>query len=176
MEFTTVEEYIEALVGTKYVWWHDGDDISGATPFYAKNNKAVPIEIVKHEGTNCAGFLNLICRFMGLKIPGVAENIPMAGGTYIWFSYLAELGLLTPFDSAKTYPFGTIVLRNYVDPEDQGHVALIISNGKLAHSGSEDGIHVDESVQISHNWIPGGYYTHVCLPSAFMNNPLFENN
>lgn len=174
MQFA-VENYIQALIGTKYVWWREGDDVTFRPPFYAENKKVVPSEIVKQEGCNCAGFVNLICRFLNLKIPGIQENIPMAGGTYVWFSYLAEHNLLESFDPTKTYPFGTIVLRNYQNPEDQGHITLIISNGQLAHSDSENGIHVDESVLISHNWIPEGYYTHVCLPSAFINNPLFHN-
>jgi hypothetical protein len=169
-----IEDYIQALIGTKYVWWREGDDVTSKAPFYAKNSNAVPAEIVKQYGCNCAGFVNLICRLMNVKIPGIQEHIPMAGGTYVWFSYLAEQGLLESFDPTKSYPFGTLVLRNYVNPEDQGHITLIISNGQLAHSGSENGIHVDESVLISHNWIPEGYYTHVCLPSAFMNNPLFH--
>ena len=172
---SAVEKYIQTLIGTKYVWWREGDDVTSNPPFYAENSKAVPSEIVKQGGCNCAGFVNLICCLLGIKIPGIQENIPMAGGTYVWFSYLSEHNLLEPFDSYKTYPFGTIVLRNYVDPEDQGHITLVISDGKLAHSDSENGIHVDESVLISHNWIPEGYYTHICLPSAFINNPLFKN-
>jgi hypothetical protein len=170
-----IERYIEKLVGTKYRWWREGDDVTGAGPFYAKNDKPVDVAIVKEGGCNCAGFLNLICRFTGVKIPGVEEKIPMAGGTYVWFSYLNDRGLLEPFDADKIYPPGTIVLRDYVDPEDQGHIALIVSRGQLAHSDTENGIHVDESVLISHKWIESGYYTHVCLPEAFLSNPQFDN-
>ena len=174
MEFATIENYIQELVGTKYVWWREGDDVTGAAPFYSENGARVSIETVRAEGANCAGFLNLICRFAGTKIPGVDENIPMAGGTYVWFSYLNDRGLLQPFDASKTYPAGTIVLRDFINEEDQGHVTLVISNGKLAHSGSENGIHMDESVMISHNWIENGYYTHVCLPEAFLFNPTYK--
>ena len=174
MNFTNLEAYIQELVGTKYVWWREGDDVTGTAPFYAENAGVIAAERIKAEGCNCAGFLNLICRFMGVKIPGISEKIPMAGGTYVWFSYLQERGLLESFDASQTYPPGTIILRDYVDPEDQGHITFMVSGGRLAHSGSENGIQVDESVQISHNWIEGGYYTHVCLPDAFINNPAFK--
>lgn len=174
MDFSTIEGYIQELIGTKYVWWREGDDVTSAAPFYAENDYSIIPKIVMEAGCNCAGFLNLICRFVGTKIPGIDEKIPMAGGTYIWFSYLNEHKLLQPFDPSKTYPPGTIVLRDYVDEEDQGHITLVISNGRLAHSGSEDGIHVDESVLISHNWIENGYYTHVCLPEAFLFNPTYK--
>jgi hypothetical protein len=173
MKFTDLEAYIQELVGTKYVWWREGDDVTGAAPFYAENAAAITVEHDRAEGCNCAGFLNLICRLMRVKIPGISEKIPMAGGTYVWFSYLRERGLLELFDASRTYPPGTIVLRDYVDPEDQGHITFMMSGGRLAHSGSENGIQVDESVQISHNWIEGGYYTHICLPDAFINNRVF---
>ena len=176
MDFSTIEGYIQELIGTKYVWWREGDDVTSAAPFYAENANCVDMETVKESGANCAGFVNLICRFVGTKIPGINENIPMAGGTYIWFSYLNERQLLQPFDPSKTYPPGTIVLRDYVDEEDQGHITLVICNGRLAHSGSENGIHVDESVLISHNWIENGYYTHVCLPETFLFNPKYKMN
>jgi len=168
IDFSTIERYIQELIGTKYVWWREGDDITSAAPFYAENGPCVSIETVRDKGVNCAGFLNLICRLVRTKIPGIDEKISMAGGTYIWFSYLNNKRLLLPFDTSKIYPPGTIVLRDYVNEEDQGHLALIISNSRLAHSGSENGIHVDESVLISHNWIESGYYTHVCLPEAFL--------
>jgi hypothetical protein len=174
MNIATIENYIQELVETKYVWWREGDDVTSAPPFYAENAAYVDVETVKKGGANCAGFVNLICRFVGTKIPGIDEKIPMAGGTYAWFSYLKEHNLLQPFDPSITYPFGTIVLRDYVDEEDQGHITLVISNGQLAHSGSEDGIHVDESVLISHNWIKNGYYTHVCLPQDYLFNPEYK--
>ncbi len=173
--FQAIQEFIQELSGTPYRWWREGDDISDKPPFYAENNPIIPANI-KKNGCNCAGFLNLICRFNKTKIPGIEEKLPMAGGTYIWFSYLNERNLLELFNPSKKYPEGTIVLRNYADPEDQGHIALIINNNQLAHCDIANGIHVDKTVLISHNWIKRGYYTHVCLPNNFLYNKMFSIN
>lgn len=169
-DFKAIEEFIQELVGTQYHWWREGDNISNNPPFYAENTNNINISFVKNNGCNCAGFLNLVCRFNKTKIPGIEEKLLMAGGTYVWFSYLNEYNLLEPFEPSKKYPDGTIVLRDYIDPEDQGHIALIINNGQLAHCDIANGIHIDETVLISHNWIEGGYYTHVCLPTNFLLN------
>jgi hypothetical protein len=174
-QFQLLQQFIQELIETPYLWWREGDVVSSAPPFYAENNPIIPTNI-KNSGCNCAGFLNLICRFNKTKIPGVEEKLLMAGGTYIWFSYLNERNLLEPFNPSIKYPDGTIVLRDYVDPEDQGHIALIIDNGKLAHCDIANGIHIDESVLISHNWINDGYYTHVCLPNSFLLNKTFSMN
>ena len=64
-----MENIIQKLLGVKYKWWYDGSIINGKGPFYYENKGIPSIDIIKSEGINCAGFINLIIRFLKLSYP-----------------------------------------------------------------------------------------------------------
>jgi cell wall-associated NlpC family hydrolase len=173
-DFTLIKEYIQGLIGTPYVWWKESDVISSAPPFWAEDSVAPSSEHVQKSGINCAGFLNLVCRFADMYIPGVSLGLEYAGGTYVWYTQLEQRGLLEPFKNDGTYSPGTLLLRNYTDESNQGHVAIVLENGTLAHCYPGVGVAIDESYFISHNWFASGYYTDVCLPQNWLYNPSLQ--
>jgi hypothetical protein len=190
MEFAI--EYAKKLVGTPYEWWTpDKNMLDGINPFWAANRPAPSPEEVKSLSCTCVGLINLMRRSIVLCVPGVSEGNPYAGGTYVWFAYLSEKTLLHKFDADAIYPKGTLLLRNYSDEFDQGHVAVVVSEEKnpdiihcysdfplspehLAHYEltkqpimSTPGVHI-EKMSLSHEWDPNGFYTHVCLPTDWL--------
>jgi hypothetical protein len=182
--------YAKKLIGTKYVWWQDGDDIVGNTgPFWSTNMKAPDADDVKKDSCACTGLINLMRRKVGLTIPGVLENSKYAGGTYIWFKYLEKNKKLKEFDINKKYPKGTLLLRKYKNKDDQGHVAVIFTEGKnnvlyekIIHSYSDVSYQNNKNkvgpgvtltmLGISHFSTnePKGYYSHICLPKDWLKN------
>lgn len=186
---TTALAYAQSTIGSKYKWWHSGQSMIGDHgPFWAVNAPPPDAETVKESVTVCTGVINLMRRKVGLSVPGVKENhTDSAGGTYDWFEYLKEEGRLVPFDINNKYPKGTLLLAPWVDDENQGHVAVIATEGasnvlyeKLLHSYSDEaytannfekvlpGISLNDSVGWSHFWSPTGYYTHACLPENWL--------
>jgi|LauGreDrversion4_1035100.scaffolds.fasta_scaffold90612_3 cell wall-associated NlpC family hydrolase len=166
MALQPVLDYIKTLVGTPYIWWKDGQStLDTLQPFYATPDEDVPsIENIKRLGTNCAGFINLICRNFGAPIPGVSERDYYAGGTPAWYESLNARGKLHLIDTMKIYPIGTLLLAQYIDPEWQGHVAIVTSPGtiktcKISHSFPEIGVVMDEPVGLTHELVESGYYT-----------------
>jgi hypothetical protein len=83
-----------------------------------------------------------------------------AGGMEAWYEYLKGCGVLEPFDSTKSYPVGSLLLRQYRDPVDQGHLALLYNDGQLLHCYPVAGITIDASVKRSHDCI---HYEFVCV-------------
>jgi cell wall-associated NlpC family hydrolase len=173
-DFQLFKDYIQELIGTPYVWWKEGDKVSSKEPFWAEDTQPPSSELVKKSGCNCAGFINLICRFSNIYIPGLKMKLEYAGGTYIWYTQLKNNGLLDDFTNDTIYPPGTLLLRNYFSESDQGHVAIVLDNGKLAHCYPDIGIAIDDSYFISHNWIESGYYSDVCLLKNWLFNPKFQ--
>lgn len=174
VEFNLIIDYIQELIGTSYVWWKEGDTISSKAPFWAEDYNIPSSELIKKSGCNCAGFINLICRFANLYIPGLKMNLAYAGGTYIWYQQLRENKLLEPFRPESNYPPGTLLLRDYTSELDQGHIAIVLDNYKLAHCYPDKGITIDESYLVSHNWLSGGYYTNICMPEKWLYNIDFK--
>ena len=171
----TALSYALSLVGAPYKWWHPGDEMIGDHgPFWAFNGEAPPAATVKSSAVTCTGLINLMRRHVGKRVPGVAEKSPYAGGTYEWFNYLKENGRLEPYNPTAHYPKGTLLLSPWVDPQNQGHVAVLMSDTTLLHSYSEElytpearqfvspGVTL-EPIERSHSWKADGYYTHVCL-------------
>ena len=176
--------YVKKLIGTPYKYWHPEDEmIVDNGPFWAYDSKAPNIKEVMSSSCACTGLLNLMRRKLNLSVPGVAQNHKYAGGTYEWYRYLKNKGCSVNFDINVKYPKGTLVLRKYRSPEDQGHVAVIITElksnvlyEKIIQSYSNDfysetdfsksgpGITITESLGLSHFVIPEGYYSYACLP------------
>lgn len=172
--------YAARLVGTKYGLWTGGwSTCATEAPFWV-NIKALPSpQKVKAQSCNCAGMINLMRHAAGLPIPGVEAGHKFAGGTWVWFHHLKKKGVLEPFDIHKKYPAGTLLLRNYKNVTDQGHVAVIskaaptgVLYSKLLHCHSANeggpGVVIDPAVGKSHFWHPKGYYTHACLPEDWL--------
>ena len=107
------------------------------------------------------------------------------GGTGGWFEYLKKNKRLEKFNYKKSYPAGTLLLRDY-NTKDYGHVAIIFEENKkgvlfssLIHSvGWNDGsnikgVKIDASVGKSHFFQYNGtsntgHYTHICLPENWL--------
>lgn len=160
-------EFITELVGkTPYVWWHpDEPTAESDAPFYCR--RIPPKEYIQDKGCNCAGVINLLQLSRGLPIPGMKTKHYYAGGTFVWFAYLNRIGALEPVDIQKKYPAGSLLLRRYRNPEDQGHLAVLYTSGKLSeqkllHCYSKAGITIDDAVATSHAWDVNGYYEFVC--------------
>jgi cell wall-associated NlpC family hydrolase len=139
-----METYIQTLVGTPYVWWHSGTTLGDCAPFWTSNTPPP----FSPKGANCAGFVNLVCRHLGVLIPGVTEGDPWAGGTWHWFRHSYAYSVL-PGASHKP---GTILLRDYADAEkDQGHIGVVLEGDRLAHCIPEQGV-IIEKIPLDNPW------------------------
>ncbi len=141
----------------------------------------------------CTGLANRARRWLGLSIPGIDGSLEHVlgkkypGTTGTWFAYLERKGALIPLDVSANYPIGSLLLRDFYNVHsDQGHVAIVAGAGgatildqtilhafaDLPYEGSETVKNVGktglEPFAVSHNWIPEGYYTHVCMPQGWL--------
>ena len=156
-----VISYAKLYLGISYRCWDPTVSCYGDSgPFWAFEGAAPPLARVKKEYLNCAGLLNVICRHMGIKIPGTDDESYYAGGTYEWFVYLDRKKKLRPFVEGHEYPVGSLLLRRYKSEEDQGHLALVFGHGKHIHSWPEVGVCI---TQIEKN-----YYEFVALPADWI--------
>lgn len=152
---------LPTLLGIPYKWWDPSVSCSGDHgPFWAFNGPLPSRDQLEEEHMNCAGFLNLVCRGLGVPIPGAIKADFYAGGTHAWYVYLQQKGVLRPFGSWGIYPPGTLLLRRYVSEEDQGHLAIYMGPDSIVHSWPEKGSCVDT--------IQPDYYEFVCLPQDWM--------
>ena len=170
-------EYAKSLVGIKYTWWKSGSTTKEIYPFYVDT---VPsIDYIKKYGINCTGLINLLRQMAGKDIPG---NGIYRGGTDQWFKFLKKKKVLHKFDDSQKYPIGTLFLRKYRNVEDQGHVAIYITEskhknkplyGKIIHAHfahddiEKNGVEIT-SFGWSHFWVPEGYYEYAILPSDWL--------
>ena len=182
-----VLKFAKKLIGTpRGKSWKSYKLSSNTSPMWASDDPLPSISILKKEGMNCAGLTNLMRRKAGLSVL-VLEKDPkkVLGGTKTWFSYLKKKKRLQKFDINKSYPKGTLLLRNY-NPIDQGHLAIIYKENKkgvlfssLIHSvGWNDGtnqqiVKIDDSVGKSYfaqynGTTNTGHYTHICLPEDWL--------
>ncbi len=125
-------DYARSLLGIPYGYWlGDNFPADDTTPFYAAESKEPPTrELLEAQGIVCVGLINLLCRYEGLRIPGVSTH-PCPGGTGAWGEVL--LPIAQPYDPAMTYEDGTLLFRPYKDWYDQGHIAIVL-DGKSLHS------------------------------------------
>ena len=164
--------YIKSLVGTPYVWWQEGiSTLDKPCPFYC--NSAPPRSTIKALGTNCAGFINLLCHYTKAPIAGVDNNHYYAGGTAVWYETLKAQNKLEPIIHDKVYPIGTMLLAPYINVEDQGHVVIVTTEGtiatlKISHCFPTNGLVMDEPLNITHDLLPTGYYTHSAEPDNWL--------
>jgi len=162
----SLQDFINTLIGTPYIWWKDDTYINKMGPFWVDNSLPPDMNIIKTYGCNNIGFINLIFRFLELYIPYIGLS-STAGNINTWFSYFESNGLLEKFNITSNYTEGTILIRKYSSPLDEGHIAIVLKNCKLAHCYPNKGIVIDDSYYISHNWYPEGYYTHISRPNKW---------
>ena len=194
-KISAVIRYAKSLVNVPYRWHRDGDKIQSSDKFWAKNGSPVSRSTIDKEDKCivCTGLINLMRRFLGLTIPGLdgslndIEGNKFPGTTGIWFAYLLRKDRLETLDVSRKYPKGTLLLRDFEDIENQGHVAVIIDEkgtsildqriihayAKLPYKGSEHIKNVGKTgtmkFKSSHYYgTPEGYYTHICLPENWL--------
>ena len=148
--------YTRTLESAPYVWWHDGDPINRAPPFYIANAPPPETNYVKENGINCAGLINLVARKLGIK--------PL-GGTIAWLGCLEMHS--EKFDIDTDYPPGTLLIRKFNSVTDQGHLAIATGNKNLIHCYSES----YEPIEKSNRWYDG-FYTHTVRPQYWVNGLL----
>lgn len=118
--------FAKTLVGKRYKWWTPKVDMTAdSAPFWATND-SLPKKV---DALACTGLLNLIMRYLGKPVPGTERRgYKSPGGTGIWFYTLKKKGVLQKFDPSTSYPEGTLLLRDYHNDNDQGHVAVVLSH------------------------------------------------
>jgi hypothetical protein len=197
---STIDEvlaYLKTFLGVPYRWHRAGDAITADEPFYAGNGPAHSREYIDSNDKSivCTGLANLARRFRGLPIPGLYGSLDdeyVQGSTYpgttgTWFAYLNHKGVLEALNVERSYPKGTLVLRDFSNIDtDQGHVGILIDtcgsavlDQTLLHAYAE--LSYNESIDMknvgqtglmpfkdSHLWNSEGYYTHICLPEHWL--------
>ena len=156
----TVITYGKRYLGTPYGNWDPNVSCYGDSgPFWAFEGAPPSLSQIRTGKLNCAGFINIICRHLGIKIPGTDEQSYYAGGTYEWFVSLDLKKKLTPFVEGVHYPVGSLLVRRYRSEEDQGHLAIVFGSTTVLHSFSKKGVCIDK--------IYPNYYEFVALPDAW---------
>jgi hypothetical protein len=146
----TALAYGLSLVGAPYVGWMPGDPLFDEGPaFWFAQDPPPPATEARAKGMCCAGLLNLMRRAAGL--------FPI-GTTVEYEDYLRPKS--TPYDPAIDYPVGTLLGRPLHDLEDQGHLAVVIAQGRVLHSWCVGGVQISEIVPT--------YYTWTCPPEAYL--------
>jgi len=118
-------EYGKSLIGVPYEWWIRGV-IPETAPMFAKDEP--PPKRLEITTCNCAGFVNLLLRFAGKKIPN--HRYTGMGGTLAYWMVYKDQDVLEPFNNnaSKDYPDGTLLVRQYRSSTDQGHVAVLVTD------------------------------------------------
>lgn len=174
-------DYLDTFVKLKvpYRWWKIEMPFYEDDMFYTNNGKPPTAKelIIQNKSVVCSGLINLSRRFMGLTIP---EIDGIKGSTWTWFRYLNNK---EPINLSKSYPIGTLLLRDYFNSKDQGHLGIIVSKGinidcqKLVHSipfhpidsKLTDVGYVTYSLFSDFNYDNGKtFFTHICLPQYWL--------
>ena len=162
--------YLDEIVGARYSWWTGGKVPDGA-PAWAKNGPPPPPADVRGTSCFCAGVTNLARRAVGLEIPHLG-NRDYDGGVVAYLGstaaaprgfprqgYFEKHGRQREFDLKEARRPWTLIGRKYRNVEDQGHVAIVLPNGKVLQSydtgGGRPGVNKDVTLERSHS---GGYY------------------
>lgn len=159
----------ESLVGTPYGWWYEGPLPKGE-PMWTAEGPPPGRDQVRARSANCTGLTNLMLRAVGQPLPFTREG--GRGGTYSYAEYFAEVA--QPFDPSRRYPAGTLIGRRYRDTFDQGHVAVVLADGRVLQSfawergGSTPGVNTTYTVAESHD---GGFYEYAVMPADWLGGP-----
>lgn len=159
---SSLQSILVKLLGVPYKWWDPSVSCVGDHgPFWAFNGPLPSRETIEKGEMNCAGFLNLVCRGLGVEIPGVVKADFYAGGTHAWYVYLQQKGVLTPYSPWAVYPQGSLLLRRFtLEKEDEGHLAIYMGPNSIVHAWPGKGSCFDT--------IQPDYYEFVCFPEDWM--------
>ncbi len=184
-KINNVIKYGESLIGIKYTGKNGGYNKGS---FWVSDEKVPTNKIIKEQGCNCIGFIHLLRRKAGLPISVISKKSVI--GTDDWIKYLKKNKRLKKFDYKKSYPKGTLLLRNY-NPIDYGHAAVIYKEDKrgvlfssIIHctgicikiNGKNyfRGIKIDETVGFGYfiqynSKNKQGKYEYICMPNDWLN-------
>jgi cell wall-associated NlpC family hydrolase len=146
----------KALIGTPYGKW-TGGSFSPIEPMWVENKP--PPNIVRN--VSCVGLVNLMLRSINIPLPHSSKG--GTGGTMAYSDYYHSVS--EKFDRKMKYPEGTLIGRRYRYHDDQGHVAVVLSNGYVLQSIPKFGVNTYYTVEESHdndyavlpqNWLLGG--------------------
>lgn len=162
----TALAYGKSIVGAPFAPWTGGPLQAGA-PMWTASGAAPAPATVKAQSANAAGLVNLMLRAVGKPLP----SAPVAGtggtGAYgVFYEKVAK-----PFDVNVPYPEGTLIGRKYRDVDDQGHLAVILEDGKVLQSfattsgATTPGVNTTFTVIQSH---AGGYYEYAVMPEDWL--------
>jgi hypothetical protein len=126
---TAAIAYGLSVEGTKYAPW-TGGPLQPSAPMWTAAEPAPSPFAVKAQSANAAGLVNLMLRAIGKPLP--SDPAAGTGGTGAYGRYYAKVA--KPFDANVPWPEGTLIGRKYRDIGDQGHVAVVLANGKLLQS------------------------------------------
>jgi cell wall-associated NlpC family hydrolase len=152
--------YGESVIGAPYVWWKGGP-LPKKAPMWTKNGPPPDADVVRKEGTNCAGLTNLMLRAAGKRVPHAKGH--GQGGTAAYAAYYEKVA--REFDVHRKYPAGTLIGRKYRDVNSQGHVAVVLANGHVLQSIPDEGVNKTYTVKQSNG---KGYYEYAVLPEDWL--------
>ena len=171
------EAYLNKILGTRYELW-TGGIVPPGPPAWGRNGEPPDPAEVRRTSCFCAGVTNLARRAVGLEIPTLG-NENFDGGVVAYFGatgpappdfprqgYFERHGRQRRFNLEDAQRPWTLIGRKYRSVADQGHVAIVLPNGKLLQSyngpGGRPGVNKDVSLRQSHfSWGPQGGYEYM---------------
>lgn len=155
--------YGRSLIGKPYGWWYSGPLPAYAPMWTASGPAPSPGAITS---TNCTGLTNLMLRSVGRQPPTDPNGWYGKGGTAAYYARYYDVS--ERFNPTVRYPAGTLLIRNYRNNVDQGHVAVVTETGHVLHSFancygcSAPGVNASYTVAQSH----AGYYYELAVRPA----------
>ena len=173
-----LEEFLENFIDIKYSYSETVE--YNKAPFYFLEKEdyklnEIKLSDIKKQGINCVGLINIIRRHYNLEIP--KDKNGNHEGTSTWFEYLNKNNFLEKIDYKKIYETGTLLIQDY-NPEDQGHVAIIINKNNdilinsykihaIEHPGSKKYNKVIKEKFMDYPFYKR--YTHICKSDNWIN-------
>ena len=163
-----------SLIGTPYDWWRCGENQRDA-PMFAKNGPCPPNNEIKT--CNCVGLTNLMLRSVGNTLPYSDIDI---GWTESYAIYYKKKNVIKDFNVDITYPRGSLLIRDYKDIYNPGHLAVILESigkkSKILHSITSQqmndnvkyylpGVNNNDTIEQSHKFFQ---YEYVVLPNKWL--------
>ena len=151
--YQRIREYVAVLYKADigYTRWDGGKWKDEEPPFYYSMNPPPETQFVKENGCSCSGFINLVCREVGARIP--KNNYGYSGGTYEWTNQVAWI----PINKDQVFPnFALVMVPFKSDDEPEGHLGIVIDD-VIYHCMGGSGITTDS--------YPWEYY---CIPQSYL--------
>ena len=155
-------KYGESLIGKPYGKWigQDFTDVN-KEPMWSID-LSPPKEI---KSASCTGLINLMLRYVGINLPYSERG--GKGGTQAYYDYYKKVA--EEFDKNKIYPEGTLIGRKYYNIDDQGHVAIVLSNQHILQSFYPDGVNSTYTIKESNEMANGqNYYEYIVLSEKWL--------